>query len=137
MKKIHLDTDIGGDIDDICALAMLLKWPGVQISGITTNTENEGRRAGYTKYVLKVAGKENILVKSGAEVSDGFYRGTPGLPKESDYWPEPIIPSQNSIDEALDLLKSSIDQGATIIGIGAFTNLFLLDKKYPGNFETS
>ena len=27
MAKIHLDTDLGGDIDDLCALAMLLKWP--------------------------------------------------------------------------------------------------------------
>ncbi len=25
MTKIHLDTDIGGDMDDVCALAMLLK----------------------------------------------------------------------------------------------------------------
>jgi len=24
MPKIHLDTDIGGDMDDVCALAMLL-----------------------------------------------------------------------------------------------------------------
>jgi purine nucleosidase len=130
--KIHLDTDLGGDIDDICALAMLLKWPDVQITGITTNTENEGRRAGYTKYVLKIAGREDIAVKSGAEVSAGFYRGKPGLPKESDYWPEPIMPSPNSIDEALDLLKSSIEQESTIVGIGAFTNLYLLDQKYPG-----
>jgi hypothetical protein len=24
MPKIHLDTDIGGDMDDVCALALLL-----------------------------------------------------------------------------------------------------------------
>ena len=24
MTKIHLDTDIGGDLDDVCTLAMLL-----------------------------------------------------------------------------------------------------------------
>jgi hypothetical protein len=27
MPKIHFDTDVGGDIDDVCAFAMLLKWP--------------------------------------------------------------------------------------------------------------
>jgi hypothetical protein len=27
MAKIHLDTDIGDDMDDICVLAMPLKWP--------------------------------------------------------------------------------------------------------------
>jgi hypothetical protein len=25
--KLHLDTDLGGDIDDLCALAMVLNWP--------------------------------------------------------------------------------------------------------------
>jgi hypothetical protein len=33
--KIHLDTDLGGDIDDICALAMLLRWPQeIQITAL-------------------------------------------------------------------------------------------------------
>lgn len=132
MEKVHLDTDLGGDTDDLCALAMLLKWPDIQITGITTNIELDGKRAGYTKYVLKIVGRENIPVKTGADVSSGFYRGKPGLPKESDYWPEPITPSPNPIDEALELLKSSIEQDAIVIGIGAFTNLFLLDQKYPG-----
>lgn len=27
MIKIHLDTDIGGDMDDLCALAMLHEIP--------------------------------------------------------------------------------------------------------------
>lgn len=132
MQKIHLDTDLGGDTDDLCALAMLLKWPDMQIIGITTNTEQNGKRAGYTKYVLKIVGRENIPVKAGADVSGGYYRGKPGLPNEKDYWPESISPSPNELDEALELLKTSIEQGAIIIGIGAFTNLFLLDKKYPG-----
>ncbi len=35
--KVHLDTDLGGDIDDLCALALLLRWPeGVQLTGVTT-----------------------------------------------------------------------------------------------------
>lgn len=132
MEKVHLDTDLGGDTDDLCALAMLLKWPNIQITGITTNTELGGKRAGYTKYALKVAEKDDIPVKTGADVSGDFYRGKPGLPKESDYWPESIPPSPNLLDEALELLKSSIEQEAIIIGIGAFTNFFLLDQKYPG-----
>jgi purine nucleosidase len=35
--KIHLDTDFGGNIDDICTLALLLRWPGdVHLTAITT-----------------------------------------------------------------------------------------------------
>ncbi len=42
MTKIHLDTDIGGDMDDLCALAMLLKWPDLEITGVTTVSEDQG-----------------------------------------------------------------------------------------------
>ena len=45
MIKIHLDTDIGGDMDDLCALAMLLKWPDLEITGVTTVSEEQGRQA--------------------------------------------------------------------------------------------
>lgn len=132
MIKVHLDTDIGGDPDDLCALAMLLKWPELQITGVTTNTEKEAKRAGYAKYALKIAGRDDIPVKAGSDITSGYYRGQPGLPSESDYWPEPILPSPNPLDEALELLKRSIEQDAVIIGIGAFTNFFLLNQKYPG-----
>ena len=45
MVKLHLDTDIGGDMDDLCALALLLRWPDVALTGITTAAEAAGRRA--------------------------------------------------------------------------------------------
>lgn len=90
MAKLHLDTDNGGDIDDLCALAMLLKWPGLELTGITTVADHNGIRAGYAKYVLAIAGREDIPVAAGADVSLGCYRFKPGYPKEEDNWPEPI-----------------------------------------------
>lgn len=64
--KIHLDTDIGGDMDDLCALAMLLKLPHVEITGITTVAEENGRRAGYVRHVLNLAGRTDIPVAAGS-----------------------------------------------------------------------
>ena len=132
--KIHLDTDLGGDIDDLCALAMLLRWPGgVQLTGITTVAEAKGRRAGYVRYALGLEGKSAIPVAAGADVSEGFYRYPEmGYPSEQSYWPEPVAPSPNSVEAAIRLLKTSIEQGAVIVGIGPFTNLYLLDLQYPG-----
>jgi inosine-uridine nucleoside N-ribohydrolase len=132
MKKIHLDTDIGGDPDDVCALALLLKWQDVQITGITTVTEDNGRRAGYARYVLELAGREDIPVKAGADISGGYFSYAPDYPDESKHWPEPITPCPNPADEAIELLKQSVEQDAIIIGIGQYTNFFLLDQKYPG-----
>lgn len=43
---VHVDTDFAGDTDDACAVAMLLGWPGVEVTGITTTADPDGRRAG-------------------------------------------------------------------------------------------
>ena len=133
MSKIHLDTDLGGDIDDLCALAMLLRWKEIEFAGITTVAEANGRRAGYVCHVLELEGRYNIPIAAGADVSQGFYR-YPELsyPNEERYWSKPVTPSPNPVEDAIQLLKESIDQGATIIAIGPVTNLYLLDLQYPG-----
>lgn len=134
MYKIHLDTDLGGDIDDLCALAMLLRWPDdIELSGITSVAEANGRRAAYVRYVLGLEGRNDIRVAAGADVSQGYYRYAElGYPAEERYWPERINPVPNLLDDAIQLLKQSIEQGATIIAIGPFTNLYLLDLQYRG-----
>ena len=133
MPKIHLDTDLGGDIDDLCALVMLLRWKDVEFTGITTVAEADGRRAGYVRHVLELEGRKEIPVAAGADVSQGFYRYPElGYPDEERYWSRAVPPSPNPLEDAIRLLKRSIEGDATIIAIGPFTNLYLLDLQYPG-----
>ncbi len=132
MHKIHLDTDLGGDIDDLCALAMVLRWPDVHLTGITTVGDTNFRRAAYVRVVLGLEERNEIPVAAGADTSQGYYRYELGLPPEERYWPEPVVPSPNAPEAAIHLLKNSIEQGATLIGIGPYTNLNLLELQYPG-----
>jgi purine nucleosidase len=127
--KLHLDTDLGGDIDDLCALAMVLNWPDVELLAVTTVADDQGRRAGYARYALGLAGREDIAV---ADVSLDCYRCRPGLPDEDVYWPEPIPPAPTSLDQALSLLEHSIEQDAIVAAIGPYTNLALLEQRSPG-----
>jgi purine nucleosidase len=132
-RKVHLDTDLGGDIDDLCALAMLLCWEDIEITGITTVAEAGGRRAGYIHHILEMAGRQNIPFAPGADVSQGYYRYQElGYPDDERYWSKPVQPLPGLVENALQLLKKSIDQNATIIAIGPFTNLYLLELQYPG-----
>jgi inosine-uridine nucleoside N-ribohydrolase len=132
-RKIHLDTDIGGDIDDLCALAMVLCWEEIEITGITTVAEANGRRAGYVRQVLALEDRGEIPVAAGADVAQGFYRYSElGYPDEVRYWSKPIHPSSNPVDDAIQLLKQSIEQDATIIAIGPYTNLYLLELQHAG-----
>ncbi len=135
--KFHLDTDIGGDIDDLCALAMVMNWPDVELLAVTTNTDDGGKRAGYARYVLDLAGQKETAVAAGADVNLDCYRWNgqpirPGLPNEVQYWPQPIPAVPTPLEYALDLLEHSINQGAIIAAIGAYTNLALLEKRTPG-----
>src|SRR5438105_2670507 len=99
MLKIHLDTDIGGDIDDLCALAMLLKWPDLEITGVTTVAEEHGRRAGYGHYVLSLMGRTDIPIAAGADLSEGYYRYQRlAYPPDEENWPEPVPPRPGSPD---------------------------------------
>jgi inosine-uridine nucleoside N-ribohydrolase len=132
MVRVHLDTDLGGDIDDLCALSMLLKWPGVEITGVTTVAEDQGRRAGYVRYALGLAGRPEVPVAAGADGSCGRYRSAIELPREEAYWPEGITPAPTPVEDALALLRRSIEAGAIIVAIGPYTNLALLDGAHPG-----
>lgn len=134
-RRIHLDTDFGGDIDDLCALALILANPGVLLTAVTTNTEDAGVRAGYVRYTLDVAGHTTVPVAAGADRRLGCYR-LPAegalVPDEVRYWPESVAPLPGPLDAALDLLEASIRANATIVGIGACTNLALLEARSPG-----
>lgn len=133
MHKLHVDTDLGGDIDDLCALAMVLRWPGgVDLVGVTTVGDSQGQRAGYVRYALELEGRSEVPVAAGADVSQGYYRYELGLPPEERYWPEPVAPFPTPVEEAIQLLKTNIEQGATLVAIGPYTNLFLLDNQVPG-----
>lgn len=131
--RIHLDTDIGGDIDDVCALAYLARADGVELAGITTVLDDGGRRAGYAAELLRLAGIEGVTVAEGAREDDPRYHGQAfGLPDEARYWPSPVAPHPGDAGAALDLLEASIDGGAMVCAIGPLTNLARLEERRPG-----
>jgi inosine-uridine nucleoside N-ribohydrolase len=130
---VHLDTDLGGDSDDVCALAMLLGWPEVDVVGITTVLDVEGRRAGCVDEVLRLADRTEIPVAAGAASTLGCPGDVWGdTANDSRYWRRPVIPRPSPPGAALDLLATSIEAGATVIGIGPYTNLANLETMRPG-----
>jgi inosine-uridine nucleoside N-ribohydrolase len=128
-KRVHLDTDLGSDTDDLCALALLLGWPDAEIVGVTTNTDPGGIRAGWVSYALALAGREDVTIATGLEGTLSELYVPLAFPE---YWPEPISPRPGRSGEALELLEASAESGATIVAVGPFTNLALLEAARPG-----
>jgi purine nucleosidase len=133
--RIHLDTDLGGDPDDACALAMLLGWRGVEITGITTVADPEGRRAAYVWHLLRLVGRDDIPLAAGAEVSSTTLGRADPVDDER-HWPQNIMARPSPPGAALDLLCRSLDAGATLVAIGPYTNLALLEITRVGSLST-
>jgi purine nucleosidase len=115
---------------------MLLGWPEVELVGITTAIDPGGRRAGYVHHCLELAGRAgDVPVASGAEVSMTTLT-TPGdIPEDERFWPRPVSPRPSPPGAALDLLANAVDAGATIVAIGPYTNLALLEVARPGSLS--
>lgn len=134
--RIHLDTDIGGDTDDLCALALLLASPEVELVGITTCADAEGYRRSFVEHALGLAGRKDVPVATGAR---GFLGGLDHFPKAQDarYWPGLVSLPPTPPGDALDLLEANARAGATVVAIGPYTNLALVETVRPGVFANA
>ncbi|MES4793309.1 MAG: nucleoside hydrolase, partial [Chloroflexota bacterium] len=63
-----LDTDIGTDVDDCLALALILGSPEFHLEGITCVYGDVLLRARMVLKLLKLRGKTDIPVMSGASI---------------------------------------------------------------------
>ncbi len=107
----------------------------MQITGITTVADGDGRRAGYVRRFLDVAGVPpgSIPVASGAgwSLTDGGEMGA--IPDHETFWGGPDVePGFVDPTAAVAVLDRSVAQGATICTIGPLTNLALLEAARPG-----
>ncbi len=64
-RKIILDTDIGDDIDDAYALALILASPELELVGVTTVFANTSARTRQAQTILGLAGREDVPVATG------------------------------------------------------------------------
>lgn len=113
---------------------MLLGWPDLEITGITTVADPDGRRARYVRRLLAIACRDEIPVAVGAAAAlDDEAMGD--VPDHDRYWGGPPLDTtslHNSPKAATTLLTRSIEAGATVTAIGPLTNLALLELDRVG-----
>ncbi|MBM4043175.1 MAG: hypothetical protein FJ290_32205, partial [Planctomycetes bacterium] len=79
---VILDTDIGGDIDDTWALALLLKCPELDLKMVVTDTGDTVYRAKIAAKLLEVAKRTDVQVAIGIKQKG---HGKPQGPWVADY----------------------------------------------------
>ena len=65
-RLIILDTDIGDDIDDALALAVILNSPEYDLRGVTTVFRNAPRRVALVRRMLELWECSDVPVAAGA-----------------------------------------------------------------------
>ena len=132
---VILDTDIGDDIDDALALALICACPELELRGVTTVYGNVLARARQARTVLQVAGpkfaKVPVAAGCGASMASRPNHGVKAylenmLPnQDSSCLPESDLPpldKRHAVTFLIDTIMAG--QGDIIpITIGALTNL--------------
>lgn len=77
-KPLILDTDIGTDVDDLVALALILNSPELELVGVTTVYGDVALRARMVRKLLALRGRAEVPVALGA--------ARPLLGKRAVYW---------------------------------------------------
>jgi len=125
---IILDTDIGTDIDDAFALALIINSPEFELLGVTTVSGNTAARARIAAKMLWEAGGKWRQVPVVA--------GVPG-PKQNISqapWANDFIGPQILKESAVDFMRGQILRHPgqiTLIAIGELTNVAALIKTDP------
>ncbi len=133
-KKIPviLDTDIGGDIDDSWALALLLACPELDTKLVVTALEGGEDPIARTRIVAKqIAASEMSGIPIGAGKAVEPYSTTMG-DWAADYdissYPDPVY--TDGIQAMIDTVMAS-EEKVTIICIGPLTNIAEALKREP------
>jgi len=125
-EKIILDTDIGDDIDDAYALALLMNQPNIKVLGVTTAFGPTRERADIAAKLLKVMGRGDVPVFPG--------RGGTGKIGHQHDWAAGYAGRNLKTEPAVEFLRREVERApgeVTLCAIGPLTNLGDLLTRYP------
>lgn len=136
--KLHIDTDIGCDVDDLCAMVYMLKKKDVELVGITTTLEQNGRRTRYVNHLLRQMGLDGIPVGAGADCGfDGQPTPNTVFDNESEIFVADVLATPRSTLTAEQVICGSLAQGAVFAAIGTLTNFAHYVCNHGNQFDTS
>jgi inosine-uridine nucleoside N-ribohydrolase len=123
---ILLDTDIGTDIDDAFALALILQSPELDLLAVTTVAGDTQARARLAAKMLHEAGRSNVPVAAGEP--------GPSQPIDQTRWADGLAGPPLVKEKAVDLMRREFERRPgeiTLVAICELTNVAALLKSDP------
>ena len=133
--RLLLDTDIGTDVDDCLALALILKSPEIQLEGVTCVYGDVALRTRMVRKMLQLAGREDIPVCMGCRkpllgIRPVYWAGHEGrgMLEAGD---ESLAPSQEHAADFIIRTVMANPGEIHLLAIGPLTNVALACLREP------
>jgi inosine-uridine nucleoside N-ribohydrolase len=133
-RAVIVDTDIGTDIDDTWALAMLLASPELDLKLITCVSGDVRYRAGLCARLLTIAGRRNVAIGLGIGGALKLTATLSGAPQSGFVGNNDLDVYPNVRADGVDAMIQTIMAAAepvTVIAIGPLTNVAEALRRCP------
>ncbi len=127
---VILDTDIGDDIDDTWALALLLKSPELDLKLVVTDQGKPEYRAKIVARLLEIAGRTDVPIGLGLPVIGGEGGQAPWV-KDYDLPKYPGRVYRDGVQALVNVIMQS-PEPVTLICIGPVPNIEQALEREPG-----
>jgi inosine-uridine nucleoside N-ribohydrolase len=127
---VILDTDIGDDIDDTWALALLLKSPEVEVRLVVGDEGKPLYRAKLIAKLLQAAGRTDIPVGVGIPSDKSGEGGQAAWVRDYDLKSYPGKVHQDGVQAMIDAIMSSREP-VTLLAIGPLPNVAAALEREP------
>ena len=128
-QLVILDTDIGDDIDDAFALALVLRSPELHLLGITTAFGDTALRARLVDRYLNAVRRGDIPVAAGVQTDAPNY-----LTQAAYAWGGPDTKHPHGVDFLLAQIRAH-PGAVTLIAIGPLFNVQAAIQRDPATFK--
>lgn len=135
-QKVIVDCDLGGDVDDAYALALLLASPEFEILGVTVGHGRTADRARVALRMLYEAGLDDVPVYVGRETPLEVGRDTSRAPYARQfYWAKGFDSLQPQAEPAADFIIRTLHRypgQVLLLTLGPLSNLADVLAREPG-----
>ena len=124
-QKVLLDTDIGDDIDDALALALILQSPEIDLKAVTTVFGDTQQRARLAAHLLRIFNREDIPIAAGIATPLQMRHRPSGASQATVVPPDATFPALSHLSgpELIVHMAHKYAGQLTLICIGPLTNI--------------
>lgn len=133
---VLLDTDIGDDIDDALALALILRSPEIRLHGVSTVFGDTTCRARLAAHLLNVFGRADVPVAAGIATPLLPRHRPSGVPQAAILDPREELPALSNLSGPQLIIETALAPPGrlTLLCIGPLTNVASALQQEPHLF---